>query len=174
MQYQLGYCKRTPLRSQYSSYTIPVSANGKLINIRHRIVSSDPKAPRYLPHVAGLGTQLFNSDMINKPSVKTQGICICEGEKKSIILSQEGFPNVGIMGKRSFKQQWLKHIKESAAVVYICLDPDAKESALHLAKHFAGKARGADFPVKPDEFFFRYNGTPDDFRHFLAISRPVT
>ena len=170
--YKLGFCPRCPTdREGRPSYTIPVfDRDGKtLINIRHRLDESI-SGDRYRPHMAGLGVQLFNARFTNGNG--SNSLIITEGEKKSIVLDQEGFANVGIMGKRCFKREWLEWL-EPFRTVCVALDPDATESAERLAGMFKGRGRVVDLPVKPDEFFWRYNGTGKDFERFLGLARPV-
>lgn len=167
-RYKLGYCDRCPTdRDGRSSYTIPVIGRdgATLTNIRHRLVNAD-NGDKYRPHMAGLGAQLFNSHYTTTAS---GNIIITEGEKKSIVLSQEGFANVGIMGQRSFMRQWIDWLSPFRTV-YVALDPDAKDSAHRLAHLFNGKGRVVSLPVKPDDFFTRYGGTRDDFKYYVNIA----
>ena len=170
-KYQLGYCDRCPTDLDgRPSYTIPVfGRDGEtLINIRHRLQNA--KSDKYRPHLAGLGQQLFNSQFTTTPA---NSIIITEGEKKSCMLDQEGFASVGIMGKRAFKTQWVDWLKPFR-VVYVILDPDARESAHRLASIFDGRGQVVNLPVKPDDFFSIYKGTPDDFKWFIERSKPAT
>ena len=168
LEYCLGFCPRCPTdNDKRSSYTIPVINAGKLLNIRHRLIKT-PNGDKYRPHMAGLGTQLFNADFLHGAT----DIVITEGSKKSIVLAQYGFPNVAIMGKRSFRHEWLSWFSEIQKV-YVALDPDARESAKRLATFFGKKGYIVNLPVKSDDFFTYYNGTPDDFYSYLKYARPV-
>ena len=169
MEYQLGWCPRCPTDcDQRPSYTIPVfdRDGSTLINIRHRLIGGD-SGDKYRPHAAGLGAQLFNARLTNEPA---ESIIVAEGEKKSICLDQWGFLNVGIMGKRSFKREWMDWL-ESFQTVYVALDPDAQESAARLAGMFGGRGRVVTLPVKADDFFTIYEGTRDDFKSFVNVAR---
>lgn len=167
--YMLGYCLRCPTASNGSpSYTIPVINGGKLENIRHRLLQ--PDGGKYRPHMAGLGNQLFNADFLE--SKNADSIIITEGEKKSIVLYQYGFANVGIVGKRAFKPEWMARF-DRFPLVYVALDPDALESAGRLAAMFNGRGRVVNLPAKPDDMFARYGATPDDFATFLKFAKPV-
>lgn len=167
-RYLLGYCPRCPTDSEgRASYTIPVVNEGQLLNIRHRLANS-ANGDKYRPHMAGLGTQLFNADFLKDAS----DIVIVEGAKKSIVLDQYGFPNVAIMGKRAFKRDWLGRF-DNINSVYVALDPDARESAHRLAVIFNGKGRVVCLPVKPDDFFTVYHGSISDFADFLRLAKPV-
>ena len=165
VNYQLGYCPNPPL-ADFPSYTIPVKQGGQLLNIRHRLIGS-PNG-KYLPHMPGLGNQLFNVDLLENYT----DIAVVEGAKKSIVIVQNGFPTVGIMGSRSFKREWLVWFKGKK--VYMALDPDV--DGHRLGRIFVGAGvdtRVCSFPVKPDDFFFKYGGTSDDFNHFLRLAGPV-
>lgn len=166
-RYRLGYCPRCPTdRGGRASYTIPVVNGGELLNIRHRLKTDG--GDKYRPHMAGLGTQLFNADFLHG----TKEIVIVEGSKKSIVLDQQGLGNVAIMGKRAFRRSWLDWFGD-IETVYIALDPDAKESAHRLAAIFEGKGKIVSLPVKPDDFFTLYGGTIDQFAEFLALAKPI-
>ena len=166
-RYQLGYCPRCPTdKSGRSSYTIPIINDGQLLNIRHRLKTNG--GDKYRPHMAGLGTQLFNADFLHG----AKDTIIVEGSKKSIVLDQQGLGSVAIMGKRAFKKEWLAWFG-NLTTIYVILDPDAKESALRLASIFDGKGKVVNLPVKPDDFFTLYGGTVDEFADFLKLAKPV-
>lgn len=169
--YQLGWCSRCPTdREGRASYTIPVfDRDGTtLVNIRHRLIGGGDGG-KYRPHTTGLPVSLFNSRFTLG---NYNSLLVLEGEKKSAILDQEGFPNVGIMGKRSFKREWLEWL-EPFKPIYVALDPDAAESARRLAGMFDGRGRVVGLPTKADDFFVRYKGTADDFRWFVSRARPI-
>ena len=77
---------------------------------------------------------------------------------------------MGIMGKRSFKREWLDWLA-AFSTIHVALDPDAGESALRLAAFFGERGRVVDLPVKADDFFTLYGGTRDDFKHFVGVAR---
>ena len=168
LEYHLGFCPRCPTDSDgRPSYTIPIINASKLLNIRHRLVQA-PDGDKYRPHMAGLGTQLFNADFLHGAN----STVVVEGAKKSIVLGQHGIPNVAVMGKRSFRREWLEWFAD-LEIVYIALDPDAIESGRRLAAMFDGRGRTVNLPVKPDDFFFKYGGTVSDFASYLALARPI-
>ena len=102
----------------------------------------------------------------------TERILIVEGEKKSIVLAQAGFPNVGITGKRAFKKSWIPWFANVREIV-IALDPDATESAYKLAGMLGERARVAVTPVKIDDAIVRYGAGADDIRGMLRWARQV-
>ena len=166
-RYLLGYCESCPTCRSSPSHTIPVINRGKLENIRHRLV--EPQGGKYRPHLSGLGNPLFNVDLLDQA---TERIVIVEGEKKSIVLAQAGFPNVGITGKRAFKKSWIPWFANVREIV-IALDPDATESAYKLAGMLGERARVAVTPVKIDDAIVRYGAGADDIRGMLRWARQV-
>ena len=167
-KYQLGYCPRCPTASNGSpSYTIPVINNGALVNIRHRLV--EPCGGKYRPHMAGLGSQLFNEDNLRRAR---ESIVITEGEKKSMVLDQTGIQSVGILGSRNFKSSWFD-LFNPIETVYVALDPDAIDSAERLAAFFGDRGRVVILPEKADDMIAKRDATKEDMLHFIRLARPV-
>jgi len=167
--YLLGYCPRCPTDHEgRASYTIPVLAFGKLWNIRHRLIGAE-NGDKYRPHIAGLPAMLFNADNL---TTEDDSIIIVEGEKKSIITAQSGFPNVGMMGKSGFKPQWAVKFGRFKTV-YVALDPDAEEQAVTIAGLFDGRGRVVSLPGKIDDLLTQYSATYADIASFLKMGRPV-
>ena len=168
-RYQLGYCPRCPTDSEgRASYTIPVISNGKLWNIRHRLVNAS-NGDKYRPHRAGLPNVLFNADDLRS---EAHDIIILEGEKKSMVASQEGLINVAVMGKSGFDAAWTHHFIKFRTV-YVCYDPDARAQAVKTAGLFSGRGRVVELPEKLDDLLTLYGATAADIRAFLAVARPV-
>ena len=168
-RYLLGICYNCPTDALHRpSHTIPVVNHGKLWNIRHRLINVDG-GDKYRPHLAGLGNTLFNADNLYRglPS-----ILLVEGEKKSIVLDQFGFPSVGMMGMRAFPAPWAKRFEKLREVV-VLLDPDARDQAYKTAALFGGRGKVATLPVKCDDFFVQ-GGTVEEFRWFLKWARPAS
>ena len=165
-KYKLGVCHHCPLKPDTPSYTIPVVNNGNLRNIRHRLQTTD--GDRYRPHITGLPPTLFNAD-----NIKTSGdIMIVEGEKKSIVLSQyDELPRtVAVMGCTTFDEKWARHFSHFHTV-YVGYDPDVPQKAAKVAGLFGSRGRVVRFPVKPDDFFYRFGGTPSQFMEFISLAR---
>lgn len=167
--HKLGYCPHCPTDTEHrASYTLPIwdNAGRDLWNIRHRLNGQDQD--KYRPHLAGLGTQLTNSQILKGADY---GL-IVEGAKKALCVSQHGFPAVGVMGKRGvFKTEWLKWFPDGP--IYIALDPDAQENAERLGHGLAkvGKAAYvASFPCKPDDWFID-GGNAYDFYKYLQYGK---
>lgn len=164
----LGFCMRCPTDHDHRpSYTIPVFRHGQLENIRHRLIGVE--TDKYRPHLSGLGLQLFNADILDD---NPERVCVLEGSKKAMVLTDSGFPSVAMMGKRAFKKSWLPWFKGVKDIV-IALDPDAQDSALKLARMFPKKARVATLPAKIDDMVTLYGASADDIESFLRLARPV-
>jgi len=164
----LGYCPKCPTdREQRPSYTIPVFQNGKLVNIIHRLHGTNKD--KYRPHIAGLGSRLFNADLLKRD---ISDIYIVEGAKKVIVLAQNYIDAVGICGKTNFKPWWAKSFKKFRKV-YVCLDPDAVEDAIRIARMIGENARVVRLPYKPDDFFVHMNGTLQDFQAYVSLAKRV-
>ena len=166
----LGYCSRCPTDSQRrDSYTIPVIIRDKLYNIRHRIRNAED-GDKYRPEIAGLPAVLFNADYLYTED--TDRIVVCEGEKKSLILEQSGFANVGLMGKSGFKAEWAGKFARFQTV-FVALDPDAEAQAAEIARLFKGRGRLVLLPGKLDDLLTQYGATVEDIEWFLKRARRV-
>lgn len=168
-KYQLGYCESCPTAPDSPSFTIPYyDASGNLINIRHRL--EKPRAGKYRPHMAGLGIALYQEGIL--PARK---VLLLEGEVKTIVLTQEGFPSVGIMGKKGFKLEWVSKFADTEELV-IALDPDATDAADELGetlKDYGGVLKIASFPTKPDDMVVALGATRDDIQAYIDLARPL-
>lgn len=172
-RFQLGYCPACPTCQDYASYTIPVYYQGKLYNIRHRLKGKE--GDKYRPEMAGLPAALFNADALHSQDPLNWMIVLVEGEVKAMALTQRNFPAVGIPGANGFKEKWVKLFSDSR-VVYIALDPGKESEALKIGQTLkvAGiQVRLCSFPVKPDDFFVIYGGTPREFMQFLRLGERI-
>jgi len=168
--YLLGYCDRCPTDDAgRSSYTIPIIEGGTLQNIRHRLVGAQG-GDKYRPHMAGLGSQLFNADVLAK---KPKRVLLLEGGKKVLVTQQFGFDCVGICGCRNFKTEWMERFAPVREVV-VALDPDAMDSAVKLAGLFNGRGRVARLPAKIDDMLVHDGATAQQIERFLSFARPVS
>jgi len=167
-RYQLGYCSSCPTYRDSPSHTIPFINRGQLVNIRHRLIRPNGSG-KYRPHAAGLGSALFNVDLLDQAKGR---VVIVEGSKKSIVTAQAGFSNVGISGKRTFHREWLPWFAHVGEII-VALDPDAMQSAFRLAAMFDKRARVAALPAKIDDMITMYGASPSDIEGFFACARPV-
>jgi len=171
-KFQLGYASECPTWRSSPSLTIPVyDYEQQLANIRHRLLRPEGHG-KYRPHRAGLGQQLFNAPTLRDSHER---LLVLEGEKKVICMDQAGFPAVGIMGKSVWRKEWFDWF--DVGRVYIALDPDADASAQRLAEVFArygfDRVFVADFPMKPDDFIYQYDGNSRHVERVLKLARPV-
>jgi hypothetical protein len=166
-RHMLGWCPACPTAPYSPSYTMPVMYQGRLFNIRHRLEKPNGSG-KYRPHMKGLPVMLYNADDLDRES---EFGFLLEGEKKSIVVSQEtGYPNVGIMGMSSFSPSWVTKFSKWG-VVFVALDPDADERAYSIAKMFGSKGAIVTLPVKADDFFVRHGGTMSDFARYTNMAR---
>lgn len=166
--YLLGICYNCPTDSEHRvSWTIPIFAKGVLVNIRHRLMAAD-NGDKYRPHMAGLGTTLFDSSHLDNglPTV-----ILAEGEKKTIVLNERGFNAVGILGKSSFPPSWAKRFTQFERV-FVCLDPDATDRAIKIAALFDGRGYVVRLPEKCDDFLVN-GGTATQLREFIRLARRI-
>jgi len=167
--YQLGYCPACPTYLASPSHTIPVYFKNKLLNIRHRLAQPPSPGDKYRPHRAGLPAVMFNADILLTAQAY---VVLVEGEVKTMVLSQYLFPTVGVPGANIFPDRWVKWFGNQSRV-YITFDPGAEAHARDIALMLGDKARIVSCPVKPDDFFVLYKGTPDDFCEYLKQGRVV-
>lgn len=177
-RYKLGYCHRCPTAPYSASYTVPVLYHNTPYNIRHRLASPNGGG-KYRPHMPHLPSMIFNADNLD---LKSSFGLLLEGEKKSIVVTQEtGIPSVAIMGNSAFNPSWTKKF-DNWGLVYVCLDPDtdtiqkmvsAEEKAIWITSAFNGRGRLVTMPVKADDFFVKHGGSRYDFMKFVSMARPV-
>jgi hypothetical protein len=189
--FQLGYCNACPMdyrrlpEGGYEfvgrpSYTIPMTAGGVYVNLRHRIKGAEG-GDKYRPHLKGLPQALFNVDEIWKGS---PNLAIWEGEKKTIVLRQalQGpeWSHVGISGAEVWEAEWSEWIKQANfRSVFVAFDPGVEALAYKLAATLRragipkGRVRVANFPVKPDDWIVRDHAGLGAIESTLRTARPM-
>jgi len=96
---------------------VPFYQNEKIVFIQARRLDSGH--PKYIN--ASLPVPLFNTDTLKK--LKTgDTVYICEGVFDAIVLEQNGFNAVAVLGVESFKLEWVGMFK--GLDVVLCLDND--------------------------------------------------
>ena len=176
-RWRLGWCESCPTCKMSASYTLPVfDAGGDLVDIRHRLVDEDGGG-KYRPHVAGLGQNLYGADKLPE---RCERLLVLEGEKKTVVYAQAGYPAVGVMGASGrWRRLWFDWIERARPQsVVMCFDPSAEEHAWRLGEAFAEiggfrDVRVAEFPVKPDDMVVRFGAGADDVEAVLQAARPV-
>lgn len=171
-RFKLGYTSICPTYPGSPSWTIPVTYQGKLYNIRHRLANPPKPGDKYRPEMAGLPVAMFNADALRSGDWQ---VVVVEGEVKTMVLTQYGFTTVGIPGCTIFKDKWVK-LFPASAVIYIALDPGAEEQAAKIGTRLAKaglNVKVCQFPVKPDDAIVKYGATPVDVCQFLELGRKV-
>lgn len=171
--YKLGLCFSCPMAQSHPSWTIPVydSHWNALLNIRHRLVDVE-EGDRYRPHMAGLGSQLFNSRFV----LSEKELMLVEGEKKSIVVSDLATPAIATSGT-AFNFAWLKHF-DGVHRLNIAFDPDALDKAWKLGIEIKKQKKDMDvrivtLPAKPDDMLTFLGADRDDFLHYVDLARKV-
>ncbi len=171
--WQLGHTTNCPTAPGQEAFTIPIYFNGQLFNIRHRLANAD-NGNKYRPEVSGLPAAMFNADILSDSSGFVSEVVLVEGEIKAMVLQQYGFEAVGIPGAQTFKDRWLRHFRGCGKRLYVALDPGAEEQGQRIWQELgeAGvSAKLCTFPVKPDDFFVLYGGTPTQFYRWLLLGK---
>lgn len=170
-RYKLGYCPACPTFKDSPSHTIPITYKNKLYNIRHRLIYPNGSG-KYRPEMAGLPSALFNADLLIEPGWFT---VVAEGEVKSMVLNQAGFPTVGVPGASSFQEKWAA-LFEKCGVIFIAFDPGAEMGACRageMLQGVVGEVRICQLPVKPDDLLVKYGGSAAELFRFLMLGRKI-
>ncbi len=179
--YRLGFCNHCPTYQKSSSYVIPIYQNGKLVAIKHRLVSPPKPGDKYRNHQKGMKAQLFNVDHLHSIDEISFGILnpgealLVEGEIKAIYLDQCGFTVVGVPGASIWKDEWCQFF-EHLSKVFVVFDPGASEQAAKTALKLSeviSKVYLVSLPAKPDDFFVVHNGSIDEFLSYVQWGRLV-
>jgi len=165
-RWKLGWTPACPTYQKSASHTIPITHNGRLLSIRHRLATPSTPGDKYRPEMAGLPALMFGYDLFPGNML----LMLVEGEVKAMVLTQWGYPAIGIPGAATFKPHWVQWFKD-ALEVYVAFDPGAEGNAMKTCAILGDKARLVTLPVKPDDFFVRYGGTSRDFQAVLQQAR---
>jgi DNA primase len=126
---------------------IPFYKSGKLVFIQGRRL--DTGTPKYIN--CSLPLVLFNIDKLFKLK-KGDTVYVCEGVFDAMILEQNGYNAVAILGVQGFKPEWVDRFKELNTV--LCLDNDTagEEETKDLASVFMSKGIEVKAKELPTEF----------------------
>jgi hypothetical protein len=154
----------------------------RCIGLAHRLLLPDAPGGKYRPHLSGVGKPLFNCD-IYAPEILGD-VLLIEGEVKSMVTwarIQDTFPApsalrgmtvVGIAGK-SFKREWVEEFS-GAARIWICLDPDARNTAPKIAGLLgAARCRVIYLPNKIDDMLIAGTLQVSDIPALMKTARGV-
>lgn len=167
-----------------SALSIPVFAGtGEPINIHYRLLDAPPEHGKYR-YTAGLTPPLY----VLRPEhpFNNQSVIVVEGAKKAIVVGLRLGHEYSVVGLPSANPNpGILEPLSTARCLYVVLDPDAfvtpkvmpgqpaRRSLLRrLLPSLPSPYRIVKMPVKPDDFFWKYGGSADDFRAYLALSRP--
>jgi hypothetical protein len=130
----------------------------RVIGLQHRLLIPNPPGGKYRPHLRGAGKHLFYADIFqNGPT--TCDLLIVEGEAKAMVTQAAMWtgedaiaPNLSVIGVpgKGWKEEWITEFRQSPQV-FICLDPDATDSARKLAAAIGPQARVVLLPDKIDD-----------------------
>ena len=131
----------------YRRVVIPYMYNGEVVDLRGRILDSifsyKERTPTYISlsgsHEARGANFLFNHDIISKNNT----IIITEGEFKSIIGDQYGFPVVATPGIFGWRSEWSKYLKNKEII--LAADND-KISGVRSPAYLMAKTLIKDIP----------------------------
>lgn len=118
---------RIPLEESHGKYrgfiTIPYMTKLNTVNIRFRWYqgtvgkATGTTGPKYM------GMKGSQSHLYGVGETAKEKVWICEGEFDSLILSQMGFPAVGVPGASNFKSEW-KYLFANCDQVTLVFDGD--------------------------------------------------
>lgn len=187
-RFRLGFCPACPTAydesdpdRRFSSLTIPVTFNGELLAIRHRLLTPINPKDKYRPHRKGSGLHLFNRDSL---SSQDSDVLIVEGEKKAMVLCGLGFETMmPIVSTTGGVKSWVGRYRGVWAPllavfdrVYVLFDPGSEEIAERTAFLFGRRGHVVVLPKKVDDLVLSYRDPCDGVRHVIetiAVSAPV-
>lgn len=129
----------------YHKIIIPFYEGGHIVFLQGRRL--DNRSPKYL-HIKR-PVPLFNTDTL-KGMKRGERVYICEGVFDALILEQNGFKAVAILGVNNFKPEWTDLFK--GLDVVLCLDNDdsGKAGTQTLAKIFFKSGQTVKTKTLPD------------------------
>lgn len=150
--------------------TIPYHAAGNVAQIRGRAWPYDKndKKPKYKT-CGGDNARLFNSDL----TWDLDEITICEGEFDALVMTQLGFPSVGVPGAQSWQEGWNGYLSNMKRV-WLLYDRDeaGQKGAKKVADRFGSKVRWIHLSpegvkVDPTKWVHELGHTAEDYQHLL-------
>ena len=138
--------------------TIPIfeSLTWECLNVKHRLLKPPKAGDKYRPERSGLPASLF----IAYPDEPIYGkTLLVEGEKKAMVsfltADDHNLQVVGVPGKNT-PAHLLSQLDECDPI-YICLDPDATDDAISLARKLdVRRTRIIELPDKIDDLIINY------------------
>jgi len=124
---------------------IPFLQDGRIIFLQGRRL--DPEQPKYL-HLKR-PVPLFNADALTELE-KGKKIYIAEGVFDAMMLEQNGYKAIGILGVNNFKPDYTDLFKGLDVVLALDNDEAGKRGTNELAKMFYLKGQGVNSKQLPD------------------------
>lgn len=162
--------------------TIPYRIAGNVVMIRGRAWPYDDgdwtnwTGDRYQPGKAkyktpgGNTTRLFNSDI----SWNREEIYMAEGEFDALVLTQQGFPAMGVPGAASWQEGWNGYLSTMKRV-WLVFDRDqaGEKGATKLTEKFGTKVRRVHLSPEgakcdPTQWFHEHCHTAEEFAALVA------
>jgi hypothetical protein len=146
-----------------AALVIPNFYRDELMSIKYRLLTRDKD--KYRSEGAA---HLFNRDGLDAE----RDVILVEGEKKAALLTNKGLNAVGLPGVGNFKDEWLPAFagKRLTLALDDGINPYTLDYPRQLA-HVVDELRLMFLPVKPDDFFYRYGGTVEQFREMQQAAR---
>jgi hypothetical protein len=84
----------------------PILSDGEPVFVQGRLFGRGPQRPKYC-NLSGVAVPtLFNADTL-RDAAPNSPVFLCEGAPDAMILAQEGFSAVGVVGSGGFKLKWV-------------------------------------------------------------------
>ncbi|OQX71067.1 hypothetical protein B6D52_02720 [Candidatus Parcubacteria bacterium 4484_255] len=138
---------------------IPFLQDGRIVFLQGRRL--DQEHPKYL-HLKR-PVPLFNMDILTDIE-KGQKVYITEGVFDAMMLEQNGYKAIGILGVNNFKSDYVDLFKGLDVVLALDNDETGKRATNELAKMFYLKGQGVSSKQLPD-------GIKDITDYFLSLSK---
>ena len=139
---------------------IPFLEGGRIVFLQGRKL--DEEHPKYL-HLRGRAVPLFNRETLNEAE-KGQKVYIAEGVFDAMMLEQNGYRAVGILGVNSFKAEYVDEFRGFEVVLSLDNDEAGERASKEIAKMFYLKGQRVQRKHLPDgikditEYFLQKDG----------------
>ena len=136
------------------------------VSITARTLKHDLE-PKWL-HLKGEINNFYNEDSLQLED----DVLICEGSSDTLAAIMKGYNAVGILGARSFKEEYLRKFKKEARV-YICLDRDnaGKDGTEQISEVFMGEEKIVLLPQGQDLTDYFKTHTVEQFEGLKKLAK---
>ena len=157
----------------------PVYNREALITIRLRPIDQPVhlwKWGKYRPIKAGLGIGLFIADYYKRNDPLTHWCVLVEGEKKAMMLHQEGIPALGMWGVWTIKNSWIPVLQKRYNKIFL-VHEEAHEknehvvgAIQHLRERLGPILRVIELDGKPDTMLAHGEMSVVDFVRKISVA----